>query len=86
MTTAQCGGNENTIILVKLISGKENNKCINVDKISCLYLNARNIRNRRDELELPVYIYIIENKPSIIDITDSRANRDVGDGELNLER
>ena len=37
--------------------------------------------NKRDELEL----YIIENKPSIIGVTESWANCDIEDSELNLE-
>ena len=43
------------------------NKCSNIDKMSCLYLNARSVINKMDELEL----YIIENKPSIIGVTES---------------
>ena len=35
--------------------------------MSCLNLNARSVINKRDELEL----YIIENKPSIIGVTES---------------
>ena len=50
-------------------------------KFSCLYLNARSVINKRDELEL----YIIENKPSIIGITESWANCEIRDSELNLE-
>ena len=46
-----------------------------------LDLNARSVINKRDELEL----YIIENKPSIIGVTESWENRDIGDSELNLE-
>ena len=57
------------IIIVKQIRGKEN---VAMLTNSCLYLNA---------LEL----YIIENKPSIIGVTEPWANRDIGDSELNLE-
>ena len=73
--------NENINNNCKTYNGKRKNKGSNIDKISCLYLNARSVINKRDELEL----YIIENKPSIIGVTDHRANRDIGDSELNLE-
>ena len=69
------------IIILKQIRGEEKNKYSNIDKISCLYLNARSVINKRDELEL----YIIENKPSIIGVKESWANCDIADSELNLE-
>ena len=65
----------------KTNKGERKNKGNNIDTISCLYLNARSVINKRDESEL----YIIENKPSIIGVTESWANRDIGDSELNLE-
>ena len=49
--------------------------------ISCLYLNARHVINKRDELEL----YITENEPSLIGIRESWANYEIEDNELNLE-
>ena len=70
-----------SIIIVKQIRGKEKTKGSNFDKISFLYLNARSVINNRDELEL----YIIENKTSIIGVTESWANCDIRYSELNLE-
>ena len=78
---SKSGSNENINNNCKTNKGERKNKGRNIDKISCLYLNARGVINKRNELEL----YIIENKPSIIGVTESWANCDIRDSELNLE-
>ena len=72
---SKSGSNENINNNCKTNKGKRKNKGSNIDKISCLYLNARSVINKRDELEL----YNIENKPNIIGVTESRTNCNIGD-------
>ena len=46
-----------------------------------MYLNARRIINKKNELD----IMVDETKPHIIGITESWANNDITDAELGLE-
>ena len=78
---AQSGSNKNRNNNYKTNKRERKNKCSNIEKISCLYLNARSVINKWDELEL----YIIANKPSIIGVTESWTNCDSRDSELNLK-
>ena len=64
---SKSGSNENINSNCKTNKEERKNKGSNIDKISCLNLNVRSVINKRDELEL----YIIENKPSIIGVTES---------------
>ncbi|HLX54540.1 MAG TPA: hypothetical protein VKR58_11395, partial [Aquella sp.] len=50
-------------------------------KLKCLYFNARSIINKREDLEL----YVLDESPDIIGITESWANDKIEDSELNLE-
>ena len=50
-------------------------------KLKCFYTNARSIINKRNELEL----YIMEEKPDIVGITETWAVDSIGDSELNIE-
>ena len=52
-----------------------------VGKLSCFYVNARSIVNKRDELEL----YVLEEKPDLIGITETWATNSIEDAELNLD-
>jgi hypothetical protein len=47
-------------------------------KLSCLYANARSIVNKYEELE----IYIENEKPHVIAITESWATTEIGDSEI----
>jgi hypothetical protein len=60
---------------------KQNSRTGEAAKLSCFYANARSIMNKRDELEL----YISEEKPDIIGVTETWAVEDVEDSELSLE-
>ena len=51
------------------------------EEIECVYLNARSIINKKNELN----IMVDEIKPHIIGITESWANNDITDAELGLE-
>ena len=60
-------------------NNKNNNERQN--QISCFYCNARRrVINKTDELEL----YVVEENPDIICITESWANSNIGDGEINI--
>jgi hypothetical protein len=50
-------------------------------KLKCFYVNARSLVNKRDELEL----YIMDEKPDIVGITETWTVESIGDSELNLE-
>ena len=50
-------------------------------KLKCFYFNARSIINKRDELEL----YVFQENPDIIGITETWATDSIGDSELNLD-
>ena len=50
------------------------------NQISCFYCNARSVINKTDELEL----YVVEENPDLICITESWANANIGDGEINM--
>ena len=56
-------------------NNKNNNERQN--QISCFYCNARSDINKTDELEL----YVVEENPDIICITESWANSNIGNGE-----
>ena len=49
------------------------------EDIICVCLNARSILNKKDELNIMVY----DIKPHIIGITESWANNDITDAELD---
>ena len=49
---SKSGNNENINNNCKTNKGERKNKCSNIDKIACLYLNARSVINKRNELEL----------------------------------
>ena len=51
------------------------------DKLMCFYINARSIVYKMSELEL----YILEEKPDIIGITESWTYEDLQNSELNFE-
>ena len=51
------------------------------EEIKCVCLNARNMINKKNELN----IMVDEIKPHIIGITESWANNDITDAELGLE-
>jgi ribonucleases P/MRP protein subunit RPP40 len=67
------------------ILGKNDKKAnkikVSGTKLKCLYFNARSIINKREDLEL----YVFEESPDIIGITESWANEKIEDSELNLE-
>ena len=50
------------------------------NQISCFYCNARSVINKTDELEL----YVVKETPNLICITESLANANIGDGEINM--
>ena len=50
-------------------------------ELKCVFLNARSIINKKNELD----IMVDEIKPHIIGITESWANSDITDAELGLE-
>jgi len=52
----------------------------NTNKKNCFYANARSIVNKRDELEL----YVKEEKPQLIGITEAWTNADINNSELNI--
>ena len=52
-----------------------------ISKLKCFYVNARSIVYKMSELEL----YILEEKPDIIGITESWAFSDLQNSELHLE-
>jgi len=54
---------------------------INVGKLECFYANVRSIVNKQSELEL----YILEEKPDIIGITESWTFEEMNDSELNID-
>jgi len=53
----------------------------NKTKLKCFYTNARSIVNKRNELEL----YIMEERPDIIAITETWAVESIEDSELKIE-
>ena len=53
----------------------------NKTKLKCFYTNARSIVNKRNELEL----YIMEEKPDIVAITETWAVDSIDDSELKIE-
>src|SRR5271163_4472517 len=54
---------------------------INVGKLECFYANVRSIVKKQSELEL----YILEEKPDIIGITESWTFEEMNDSELNID-
>src|SRR5271169_6404308 len=54
---------------------------VNSGNLNCFYANARSLINKIDNLEL----YVVEEKPDIIGITETWALETIGDGELSLE-
>src|SRR5882757_292135 len=53
----------------------------NKDKLVCFYVNARNLVYKMSELEL----YVYEENPDIIGITESWAIEDLQNSELNID-
>ena len=53
----------------------------NKDKLVCFYVNARSIVYKMSELEW----YVYEEKPNIIEITDSWTFEDLQNSELNID-
>ena len=51
------------------------------EEIKCVFLNARSIINKKNDLN----IMVDDIKPHIIGITESWANSDITDAELGLE-
>jgi ribonucleases P/MRP protein subunit RPP40 len=51
------------------------------EKVKCFYVNARSVINKQAELEL----YIIEEKPDIVGITETWAVESISDSEISLE-
>ena len=51
------------------------------DKLVCFYVNARSIVYKMSELE----VYVCEEKPDIIGITESWTFEDLQNSELNIE-
>ena len=51
------------------------------NKISVIYTNARSVVNKLDELQL----YIEDEKPDIVGITESWTHSDIDDNEIALE-
>jgi len=57
-------------------------KISNTDvKLKCFYVNARSIVNKKDELEL----YISEEEPDVIGLTETWAVESIEDSELSIE-
>jgi ribonuclease P/MRP protein subunit RPP40 len=52
-----------------------------ITKLKCFYVNARSIINKRDELEL----YIFDENPDIIGITETWALDNIEDAELSID-
>lgn len=67
----------------KLIKNKKTRKAIHKesDSLKCLYFNARSIMNKLDELEL----YLTQEKPDIVGITETWTFEDVQDSEIDME-
>src|SRR5882757_4100207 len=53
----------------------------NKDKLVCFYVNARSLVYKMSELEL----YVYEEKPDIIGITESWTFEDLQNSELNID-
>ena len=53
----------------------------NKDKLACFYVDARSIVYKMSELEL----YVYEEKPDIIGITESWTFEDLQNSELNID-
>jgi hypothetical protein len=49
--------------------------------LKCFYVNARSIINKREELE----VYIIEEEPDVVGITETWAQENIGDAELCIQ-
>jgi ribonucleases P/MRP protein subunit RPP40 len=62
-------------------SENKNNTKANNNTLGCFYVNARSIMNKVDELQL----YVEEEKPDIIGITETWVFEDVLDSEINID-
>lgn len=69
-------GGRNREAVIRNIRREENKT-----KLKCFYTNARSIVNKRNELEL----YIMEERPDIIAITETWAVESIEDSELKIE-
>ena len=69
-------GERNREAVIRNIRREENKT-----KLKCFYTNARSIVNKRNELEL----YIMEERPDIIAITETWAVESIEDSELKIE-
>lgn len=76
-------GNKSKVDKQKLGNNNANNKLINKrkDSLTCFYFNARSIMNKIDELEL----YLTQEKPDIVGITETWTYEDVQDSEICME-
>ena len=69
-------GGRNREAVIRNIRREENKT-----KLKCFYTNARSIVNKKNELEL----YIMEERPDIIAITETWAVESIEDSELKIE-
>jgi ribonuclease P/MRP protein subunit RPP40 len=71
--------------LVKPNSMKNKQKEVKMNEgdvaLKCFYVNARSIINKREELE----VYIIEEEPDVVGITETWAQENIGDAELCIQ-
>ena len=74
--TMHCKGN-----VEEKNKNKEDRKVKTFNKLSCFYVNARSIMNKKDELEL----YLIQEKPDIVGITETWLYEEIEDTEISAE-
>ena len=61
--------------------GETSSNNVKINKLNCLYTNARSIVNKLDELHL----YLSEEKPDIVGITETWLNSSIDNSELNVD-
>lgn len=76
-------GNKNKTDTLKLNKKLKNREVMHkeIDSLTCFYFNARSIMNKMDELEL----YITQEKPDIVGITETWTYEEVQDSEICME-
>ena len=68
-------------VVNKKTDNRGNSQCsIGKSKLSCLYLNARSIVNKHNELEM----YVLEEKFDIVCITETWMNSSILDSEMSI--
>ena len=67
--------------VIRIRNGSHKQFVPNRDKLLCFYVNARSIVYKMSELEL----YIFEEKPDIIGITESWTFEELQNSELNID-